>query len=65
MTLSDRVLACTDLDGLMLLALYFFVALGFIMHDPEEAHCMQDQLCGWEDLACKNVSVTPEGVGER
>ncbi len=34
----------TYLDGLMLLALYFFISLGFIMHDPEEAHCIQDQL---------------------
>jgi hypothetical protein len=32
------------LDGLMLLALYLFVSLGFIMHDPEEAHCTQNQL---------------------
>ena len=34
----------TYLDGLMLLSLYFFISLGFIMHDPEEAHCIQDQL---------------------
>ena len=53
----------TYLDGLVLLALYAFVCLGFIMHDPEEAHCMQDQLCGWEDLACLNASATPEAVG--
>ena len=34
----------TYLDGLILLALYLFISLGFIMHDPEEAHCIQDQL---------------------
>lgn len=32
------------LDGLMLLSLYLIISLGFIMHDPEEDHCLQDQL---------------------
>ena len=42
----------TYLEGIMLLLLYIFISAGFIMHDPEEAHCTQNQLCGWEDLAC-------------